>query len=237
MDFLKKILTPQISSEIASLRTFMLEDLKKSGISSEAANQFKFRPVTKSDAEKILGFPLPETAGGGYSIPFHDPGTGVALSFDSGDVQRIFERIRFEKPVQLDPSGKPAKYLSPKGGGIHAFILPEVHKLLISEPDQPLLMTEGEKKSIAALQKGVHAVGICGIWGWITGGGNKELNPEIARYMSPKRDVIMIFDSDSRELRKKADFDACAESLAAALMPYDSGLFRLDMPGLEVKND
>ena len=225
-----------MGDEMERLKSFMLEDLAKSGIGPEAAKQYNFRPVTRPDAEKILGFPLPENAGGGYSIPFHDPGTGVAISFTSGGVKRSFERVKFEKPVQLDPAGKPAKYLSPKGSGMHVFIPPEVHRRLLAEPDNPLMMTEGEKKSIAALQKGIPVVGLGGIWGWTTAKGNKDLNPEIARYLTSPRDAIMIFDSDSTDTDKKEDFDLCAESLANALMPYDSHLFRLDIPGPEVKN-
>ena len=54
----------------------MRKDLARSGIPLEEALRRGWFPVTQTEAETLLGFKLPDDAGGGYAISFFDPATG-----------------------------------------------------------------------------------------------------------------------------------------------------------------
>ena len=209
---------------------WMVADLQKSGITVARAVDLGWHPVAGVQAEEILGFPLPPGTSDGYAIPYHDPQDGTPVTTPDG---RPFIRVRFREPVFTDPdSGKAnGKYLSPKAGGIAPFILPEVAAALLADPAAPLLLTEGEKKSIAATDRGLHMIGLGGIWNWKVGKGVDALEQTLAPYAMRRR-VIMVYDSDAADASKKADFELCASRLAAALLPLEATLEVVVLPAL-----
>ena len=214
--------TPNVISPIPE---WAIKKLAESGITSEQADKLKFRTVKPADANRLLGFGNANWPDA-FVIPFFDPETGKPMLTPDG---REFVRLRMEKPVEM-PTGKPAKYLSPRNGSQHAYILPEVHQYLVDNPSVPVLLTEGELKAICATLRGVHMIGLPGIDGF-TGKDNRLL-PELVRYATAGRDFYMIHDSDAKDPKKQKDFDAAAGRFAAALVEYGCALRRVILPPL-----
>jgi len=77
----------------------------------------------------------------------------------------------------------------------------------------------------------IPVIGLTGIWGWMSGKGDKKLNPQISPYVLPGRKIYMIYDSDATDTADKAAaFDRCATELANALFEFGAVLHRVDLP-------
>ena len=202
--------------------------LAASGIEPDyAVNTLKFRIVKAAEANRLLGFwntGWPDA----FAIPFFDPETGAAMTTPDG---RDFVRLRLERPVVMH-DGKEAKYLSPVEGGQHAYILPDVHRQLVDNPTDPVLLTEGELKAICATQRGVPMIGLPGIDGF--SGTDKRLLPELVHYATKGRVFCMIYDSDAAVPEKQKKFEEAAERFAIALARHGCRLERVILPSLEV---
>jgi hypothetical protein len=225
-------ITPAVAEAPSThtLPPWIVADLAKSGITPARAADLGWHPVTAVQAEAILGFRLPPGTSDGYAIPYHDPTTKAPMATLDG---RPFVRIRFREPVFTDvDSGKTTgKYLSPKDGGIAPFVLPEVTAGLVADPAAPLLLSEGEKKVVAATDRGLPMVGLGGIWMWMAGKGLSALEQTLAAYATRRR-VVLVYDSDATDTSKRANFELCARRLAAALLPLESTLEVVVLPAL-----
>ncbi len=206
---------------------FMVKDIDRSGIPIQTALDLGWFPVDQEEAEKAIGFSLPPYAGGGYGIVFEDPRTGKRMRSPDGD---DVIKVRFQKPVEFGNDGKPAKYLFTKNAGMRCFILRDVHRRLVEDPNLPLGLTEGEKKVVPASLKGVPLIALPGIWGWMRGKHDKRINRDLLPYLRPGREAWLIFDSDAVEPGKAEDFDRCSRDLATALFEHGMRLRRLDLP-------
>ena len=224
--------------KIKAAEAWMERDLAKSGITVEMAEILNFELVGKEEITSILGF-TPDTGDKplwGYTIPYFDPESGEPILCPN---EKPFIRIRLMSPAVIpdeDGKSKTAKYLSPKKAGMHPFITKAVHDKLMKNPETPVYLVEGEKKSIRASQEGIPVIGLCGIWGWMKGKGNKSLHSMLLPYMSSKRPVIVIYDSDATDTPEKTNaFNSCTTSLADTLLDYSTFLVRLDMPRLSTQ--
>ena len=84
-------------------------------------------------------------------------------------------------------------------------------EVLATSPE--LLITEGEKKALAANQAGFPSIGLVGVWGWKP--GKKEtLLPALERIPWKGRAVYVVFDSD---IATKPDVQDAESRLAAHL--------------------
>ncbi len=174
---------------------FMIDDLAKSGISHDWAVKQGWRPITAKELPSILGF-YPKDINGspceGYLIPFFDPITNNPMLCPDG---QDYVRIKLRVPAK-NKTGKPAKYLSKRKAGQHAFISKDVHQLLTSIESLPVVFTEGEKKAVKATLEGMPVIGLTGNWGWNIPKTN-ELLPELQLYLSHKV-WIAIYDNDAK---------------------------------------
>lgn len=203
------------------------QDLKKSGLTVDDLTAHGGRIVSETEIVELLGN-MPDCYGEivqGWALPFRDPETGEILKGKDG---RDFWRVRLHYSAFID--GKPIKYLSPKDSGQHAFITPEVHNAL-QNTKIPLILTEGEKKAMCATKNGFPTIGLVGIWGWCQPGSEpKKLLPEIEVYVKEGRDIILVFDSDASDEKKKANFMASAKALAKALRDFECVLRLVILP-------
>lgn len=151
-----------------------LDDLRRSGLSDEtirAAGVYTLRPA---DIGKKLG--------GG------DVGVASLLAFPYPGCDG-FERYRcFYEDGKTGP-----KYRQPKGALNRLYIPPGVELA----GDDPLIITEGEKKALKLTQEGFPAAGIGGVWSWLTKGDGEESKPiDDFGLVNWNRPVTIIFDSD-----------------------------------------
>ena len=102
--------------------------------------------------------------------------TALCFPYQGGE----FARIKLFPPL-----GK-MKYVQPPKTGARLYVPLPVR-------DGEIIVTEGEKKTLAAHQAGLNAVGIGGLWSWLTKG---EPIADLNLIDWDGRDVVVIPDSD-----------------------------------------
>jgi len=103
--------------------------------------------------------------------------SALVFPYQGGDFARI----------KIFPGLKTMRYVQPPGTSARLFMPIPVN-------NGPLIVCEGEKKTLAALQYRLNAVGIGGVWNWVSKG-------------SPINDIGLI-DWDGREVEIVPDSDA-----------------------------
>ena len=185
-----------------TLPLWISQDLLKSGISEKRGLEAGLSAIAPADYEALLGFTLPDMPEG-YAIPFIDPVSGGPMKTSDG---RPYVRAKLREPVKVGESS--AKYLTPRAGGVHAYIPPET----ASAPrETPLVITEGEKKALCACQHGIPAIGLVGVWGFHSA-DTGDLLAELAPYVAEGRDVTFVVDSDA----------ACNHDIASAAHRFNT---------------
>lgn len=105
-----------------------------------------------------------------------------------------FCRYKLFPPLKKN-DGHTLKYFQPKGSGCHLYVLPPVAERIL-DLSAPLFIVEGEKKTAAAVQHGLNAIGIGGIWNWKNKDGWKGID-ELQAVPMADRDLGLVFDSDT----------------------------------------
>ena len=120
---------------MATLLPRHLDDLRISGLSDETIEALGFYSGDATQVELILGFGV---------------GAGLVLPYPTVGEQESFARVKPDDPPVID--GKRPKYLSPKGGGLRAYIPFDMWDAL-KVPTTRIAFTEGEKKAAKADQE------------------------------------------------------------------------------------
>jgi len=189
------------------------EDLSRSGLTLE---NFTITPL-ESEAElqdrlgftqiartKIINF-------GGYWISY--PGVPN------------YCRLKLKEPMDTD-SGT-VKYLSSKGSDNYPYILPEVRKTLANySPDNPVFITEGEKKATKATLEGFDCIGLSGVWNFTD--GEHDFLPELEKFVWKDRAVFLVFDSD---ITKNHGVRQAELRLAIELLNHGAKVSSVRLPG------
>jgi putative DNA primase/helicase len=111
---------------------------------------------------------------------------------ESGAV--VLQRVKPDNPPKRD--GKVVgKYLSPTGAAVRAYVPPMLNGEL-ADANKVLLLTEGEKKSLAAVQAGLTTIGLSGVDCWHTKKSSALLS-DLERVEWKARRVFIVFDSDA----------------------------------------
>ncbi len=220
-----------ITDDQLSLEDWAVQDLAKSGITPEVAQQLGFRCVREDEICDILGF-RPRTKNNiceGYAIPFIDPVTGQPMLCKSG---RPYIRIKMRYLAIMGVDK--AKYLSPQKAGQHAYIQREVHEYYMENESSRIILTEGEKKIICGKINNILGIGLVGNWGWKdTADAQKDdILPELKPYAVPGRSWLIIWDSDASDSRKKNEFELSTKRLAKVLKRYGVQLEQLILPAI-----
>ncbi len=152
-----------------------LKDLKKSGLSNQTIQEAGFYSVPPCDISKKLGFNSPKIES---LLAFPYPGCDGF--------------VRYKPFPSLE--GRP-KYLQKKDTGSHLYI-PERVRAAISDSSVPLYITEGEKKTLKAVQEGLICIGLGGLWNWSDGSEEKNLNSTFNLIVWQARTVFITPDND-----------------------------------------
>jgi hypothetical protein len=196
------------------LRESDYEDLQQSWIDREYADKAQLRRVTTAEGAEIVG----QRDGHDYSgviFPNIWPGEDRAREY----------RLRRDSPdIRYDSKGTPKldrKYLSPPGSPNMLYFVPDTPATWLEDPDLPIVITEGEKKTIALTRLAWHdvsdaserprflAIGLAGVWNWQgkigTEGGPhgqrvnvKGVIPDLGRIRLTDRRVTIAYDSDAK---------------------------------------
>lgn len=157
------------------------EELYASALSDDYLAACFYRSLTADEVAKLLGFNWNGNTGGlGIGYPNTLDGNGIPT----------YWRIKPDSPPLID--SKPAKYLTPKGGDVRAYI-PRHTQAVLSDPTKELIITEGEKKTDAANCAGFDCIGLAGVWCFKK---DDDLIPDLAQIVWKGRTVYIAFDSD-----------------------------------------
>lgn len=161
-----------------------IADLRRSGLTDATISAAGIHSET--DHHKLAALlnrkSWSRTCGAALVFPFHDESGAVVLN-----------RVKPDTPPSKN--GKPAKYLSPTGAAVRAYIPPSQNGEL-ANPERVVIVTEGEKKTLAAVQAGFACIGLTGVDCWHPR-KSAALIPDLERVEWKGRKVFIAFDSDA----------------------------------------
>lgn len=167
-------------------------DLQRSGISEQTADAAGLFDV--DDASAIY----PDfDAGPALVIPYYNL-DGSLMEFQRDGQNLPFARVRYLEPKQQGTFAKVKvqRYSQPGKSGTRAYFAPLLDWATLSQDIQePLIITEGEKKALAGIAAGFPILALGGVFNFTNGGD--ELMPELEEIKWRGRDVYICFDSDA----------------------------------------
>jgi hypothetical protein len=193
-----------------------LLDLRKSGLTDETiALDLYGTETNRVLIARMLDMKKYRTRCDALAIPYRDR---------TGKVRPDFIQFKFHEP-RLNANGKPIKYESPRRSEAHAYFPARVIGRL-DNLAEPLLITEGPKKTSCLAQHGYLAVGISGVWMGMKprprgkdgkAYGEPELIDDLGGLPLEGRLVFIVFDSDAAT---KAEVRAAERRFARTLHRY-----------------
>ncbi len=163
-----------------------LADLHKSGLSDETISQSQIESVRPCDINREIGFDIPGLVSV-YRIPFPP------------DFKYCRYKLFYAPGQELYGDGrKKPKYVQRRGMANHLYIPSVLWETgIFQDSQQPLWITEGEKKSLKATQEKISTISICGLWNWKQpGDGTDKLIPDFDLVEWQGRTVYIVPDSD-----------------------------------------
>ena len=178
------------------LEALMKDDLERSGIAladAEYAGMF-----LAESASKICPDFKPWA---GIIIPYAEPCDDAVMQFDRDSVARPFMRVRYlNEPVKAGfVAHKPMRYAQPRHSGTRPYFpITEVFDWadIMDDPDIPIIITEGEKKALAACLSGFPTIGLGGVFNFMAEG---EFLQDLERVVWADRVTYICFDSDAAQ--------------------------------------
>lgn len=191
--------------------------LAESGISDVAARYADLFPLPKNKTANLWrGAPMQP------SIVIHYP--------TPAGRRNGFYRLRLLGTSPGFTFEKPRRYLQPPQSGVHAY-LPRVKDVswleLLTDPDAPLIITEGEFKALAATLSGFPTIGLGGVENWHSAREGVPLIAELDAVKWEGRNVYICYDSD---VASKPQVALAAQRLASELAGRGAVVFDAGLP-------
>jgi hypothetical protein len=158
--------------------------LALSAIDDSVARERGYRSITSPADLRLLGFSAAQQRTPGLLVPIHGVDGRVAL-----------HQLRPDAPRERN--GKPVKYETQSGARMRLDVHPRIRPLL-GDPSCPLWITEGIKKTDAAVSLGLCCIGLLGVFNWRgknTQGGVTALGDWESIALKGRK-VFIAFDSD-----------------------------------------
>jgi hypothetical protein len=175
-------------SEIKSVQGLLpqhLEDLRRSGLSEETIARWGCYSIVERSEMQTLGFGITPPA---MALPILPPDRNEP---DATDVM-----LKPDSP-RTDKRGRAAKYEARPNSRnrIHA---PLAIRNKLSDASQPLVITEGQKKSEKGAQDGICVIALPGVWNWRERIGESSFPiSDFELFPLASRRVLLCFDSDA----------------------------------------
>jgi hypothetical protein len=233
--------TPALPGKKPSARD--LRWLESSWIGPDLAAQARIRRVTDQEARELVGSAGRKGEMAGLIFPYVWPGE-----------ERIREhRLRRDSPdveYKGDQRREVNKYLSPPGRPSMLYFAPGAKLEWLSKAALPVVITEGEKKTLALSRLATEAagekaklpkflpIGLSGVWNW-RGTIGKETGPngerqdvkgpipDMHKVAWKERKVSILFDSN---VRTNESVKAARRELARWLIEQGAKVYLVDMP-------
>ncbi len=191
-----------------------MADLETSGLAAEIIRASGCYSATEACTRELLGFGV----GPGLVFPFPDTEIRPGVPF-----------------VQVKPDTRPervngkAKYLTPKDAGCRLYIPPLLPPEHLTDPQVPLVFTEGPKKALKAVQEGLACIAVAGVDSWKDRRNGKSAPiPELDRILWRGRTVYVAYDSDGsvKPAVRRAEF-----RLGRELRERGARVYAVQIPG------
>lgn len=226
-----------------------LQKLERSWIDADIAAAACLRRVSDEDGRAIVGADRRRGSMAGIVFPYLWPGTARIREY----------RLRRDQPdVEISGTKRKEinKYLSPPGRSNMLYFPPATDKSWLQDPSLPILLTEGEKKTLALFRlarTGKYAgfpvrflpVGLSGVWNWrgttgkTTGPDGERLDEkgviaDMKRIVWSGRRVLILFDAN---VRTNESVQSARRELARWLvMESGATVLYADLPEVEGVN-
>ncbi len=190
------------------------ERLERSFISRQTADLAGLRRVSDTEARLVVGANGRAGDFAGIVIPYISPLDGKVRDY----------RLRRDNPDIEEREGKRverAKYISPQRARNHVYFPPGIAAEWLSDPTIPIVVVEGEKKSLALRDVAWHdlgdaaerprflPIGLAGVWNWrgrigkdpAPHGGTRDVRgviPDLQNISWQNRPVTVLFDANAR---------------------------------------
>lgn len=208
----------------SALRDSDYAELEKSWLDRVTVDGALLRRVDEVEGADIVGKKLYEGNFGGIVFPYLWPGVDPNMAAAGTQTRYIHSyRIRRDLPeIRVDAGGARrvvGKYMAAPGSGNRLYFHPSTPPELLRDDNIPLVIVEGEKKTLACwrlawheLPEGVESprflpVGLSGVFNWrgkvgkedAPNGGKQTVKgpiPDLDRLEWHGRKVIILFDSN-----------------------------------------
>lgn len=219
------VFKPRPPMALADVRLAMMAKLLTSDLSEADARLLKVKPFTAKECQALK---LPATKAG-FLIPY----------FDMRGKPLKFFRFRYMEDTrtgfQAATGKKPLRYAQPKNTPVEVYLPPNIDwPAVAADPEQQLLITEGELKAACACKNGLACMGLGGVWSFQVKENGEPLLPVFNEFAWEGRVVYICYDSDAAT---NPDVVAAELRLAHRLLALGANVFvaRIPMPevGLE----
>ena len=189
-------------------------DLQKSGLSDETIEKSGIVALSPRDAIQEIGHDKFLSC---YKIPYD---------------KTSYARYKMFYDVGYDNSHP--RYLQTKGAGNRLYIPPTFNEEVLQDSSL-LYITEGEKKTLKAVQEGINCIGMAGLWNWKVKGktGNKSLVADFDKILFEDREVFIVPDNDWLTVKKdgsQKNLKIAINKLAEALTSRGAKIFIVSLP-------
>jgi hypothetical protein len=171
-----------------TLEEHHMQDLQRSGLNEETVEAAGIRSASAEEVRRKLR--RREKVSPGIEFPYTPLNGG-----------QPFSRFKLDNPP-MDKNGRHSKYLSPVKAPNRLYIPATLSPDVLRDPAQELLITEGEKKALKAVQEGFHCIGLAGVWCWKSRNKKTDISepiPDLEHIIWKGRIVYIVFDSDLAE--------------------------------------
>lgn len=158
-------------------------------------------PAHMKDLESSGLSPSTIISSGCYCGDYQEVNRILSMDLESGGLVIPYPLLNgfpayFRVKPDVSPliDGKAAKYCAPRACGNRLYVPKEIIPVL-KDTKIPLVITEGEKKALAAVQNGIRAIALSGVWSWRDKDG---VIPDLSYLAFKSRKVFVVFDSDTQ---------------------------------------
>ena len=185
---------------------FVYRDFAKSEISRAVINDYVNRKYLMGDFN-------------GWVLNYPDLLTNEKTSYTT---------TRLKNPINDN------KYIRPKGETSRLFKPLHLAPEILNNPNEYIIITEGEKKAIKVVQEGFNCIAVAGVWCWKSKKTEDGLIPDMHKINWKNKKVYLCFDND---ICYKTQVLNALRALTYQLQDFGAIVKNIKLPtGSEVKN-
>lgn len=168
-----------------------LAKLESSGLSEKDMQVLRMEALEPEETKKLHETFRPIAA---LKIPYFDP-RDLSKPLSAKAKWPPFYRLRYLRPG--GDAKDDVRYTNEPGSGVVGYFPPSVDwPRIIQDPEQTLLLTEGELKAAKACSMGFPCIGLGGVWNFRSTQMGISFLPELDAINWVRRRVYIVYDSD-----------------------------------------